>query len=88
MNKEIEENNRMERTRDLFNKIGDIKGTFHARMGMVKDRNGKAVTAAGEIKKRWQEHKNELYKKGLNVLDIHLDVVTHLETDIQQCKVK
>ena len=88
MNKEIEENNRMERTRDLFNKIGDIKGTFHARMGMVKDRNGKAVTAAGEIKKRWQEHKNELYKKGLNVLDIHLDVVTHLETDILQCKVK
>ena len=78
----------MGKTRDLFNKIGDIKGTFHARMGMVKDRNGKAVTAAGEIKKRWQEHKNELYKKGLNVLDIHLDVVTHLETDILQCKVK
>ena len=55
---------------------------------MVKDRNGKAVTAAGEIKKRWQEHINELYKKGLNFLDIHLDVVTHLETDILQCKVK
>ena len=78
----------MGKTRNLFKKIGDIKGTFHARMGMVKDRNGKAVTAAGEIKKRWQEHKNELYKKGLNVLDIHLDVVTHLETDILQCKVK
>ena len=58
MNKEIKENNRMERTRDLFKKIGDIKGTFHARMGMVKDRNGKVLTAAEEIKKRWQEHIN------------------------------
>ena len=58
MNKEIKENNRMERTRDLFKKIGDIKGTFHARMGMLNDRNGKALTAAEEIKKRWQEHIN------------------------------
>ena len=58
MSKEIEENNRMERTRHLFKKIGDIKGTFHARVGMVKDRNGKALTAAEEIKKRWQEHIN------------------------------
>jgi len=58
VSKEIEENNRMERTRHLFKKIGDIKGTFHARVGMVKDRNGKALTAAEEIKKRWQEHIN------------------------------
>ena len=62
MNKEIKENNRMERTRDLFKKIGDIKGTFHARMGMVNDRNGKALTAAEEIKKRWQEHINRTKK--------------------------
>ena len=88
MNKEIEENNRIKRTRDLFKKTGDTKGTFHARMGVVKDRNGKALTAAEEIKKRWQEHIKELYKKGLNVLDIHLDMVTHLEPDILQCKVK
>ena len=58
MSKEREENNRMERTRHLFKKIGDIKGTFHARVGMVKDRNGKVLTAAEEIKKRWQEHIN------------------------------
>ena len=85
MSKEREENHRMERTRHLFKKIGDIKGTFHARVGMVKDRNGKALTAAEEIKKRWQEHLN---RKGLDVLNIHLDVVTHLESDILECEVR
>ena len=63
--KEIEENNRMGKTRDLFKKIGDIKGTFHAKMGMIKDRNGKDLTEAEEIKKRWQECTEELYKKAL-----------------------
>ena len=64
--KEIEENNRLGKTRDLFKKIGDIKGTFHARAGMIKDRNGKDLTEAEEIKKRWQEYTEELYKRGLN----------------------
>ena len=63
--KEIEEENRMGKTRDLFKKIGDTKGTFHARMGMIKDRNSKDLTEAEEIKKRWQEHSEELYKKAL-----------------------
>ena len=62
MQRKIEENNRIGKTRDLFKKIGDIKGTFHARMGMVNDRNGKALTAAEEIKKRWQEHINRTKK--------------------------
>ena len=61
--KEIEENNRMGKTRDLFSKIGEIKGTFHARVGTIKDRNGKDFTEAEEIKKRWQEYRKELYKK-------------------------
>ena len=61
--KEIEENNSMEKTRDLFKKIGAISGTFHARMGMIKDRNGKDLTEAEEIKKRWQEYPKELYKR-------------------------
>ena len=77
----IEENNRMEKTRVLFKKIGDIKGTFHARMGTIKDRNGMDLTEAEVIKKRWQEY-TELYKKGLNELDNHDGVVTHLELDI------
>ena len=64
--KQIEENNRLGKTRDLFKKIGDIKGTFHARTGMIKDRNGKDLTEAEEIKKRWQEYTEELQKKGLN----------------------
>ena len=68
----------MGKTRDLFKKIGDIKGTFHAKMGMIKDRNGKDLTEAEEIKKRWQEY-TELYKKGHNDLDNHDGVVTHLE---------
>ena len=74
--KEIEENNRMGKTRDLFKKIGDIKGTFHTRMDMIKDRNGKDLTEAEEIKKRWQEY-TELYKKGHNDLDNHDGVITH-----------
>ena len=85
--KEIEGNNKMGKARHLFNKIGDIKGVFHARMGMIKDRNGKDLTKAEEIKKRWQEYK-ELYKKDLNDSDNHDDVATHLESDILECEVK
>ena len=77
--KEIEENNRMGKTSDLFKKTGDTKGTFHAKMGTIKDRNGKDLTEAEGIKKRWQEYTEELYKKGLNDLDNHSGVVTHLE---------
>ena len=77
----------MERTRDLFNKIGDIKGTFHARMGTIKDRNGKDLTEAEEAKKRWQEYTKGLCKKGLNDPDKHNGVVTHPEPDILECKV-
>ena len=82
--KEIEENNGMGQTRDLFKKIGEIKGIFQAMMG----RNVKDLTEAGEIKKRWQEYIEELYKKGLNDLDNHDGVVTKLEPDILECKVK
>ena len=74
--KEIEENNRMGKTRDPFKKIGDIKGTFLARMGTTKDRNDKDLTEAEDIKKRWQEYTEESYKKGPNDLDNHDDVVT------------
>ena len=74
--KEIEENNRMGKTRDPFKKIGDIKGTFLARMGTTKDRNNKDLTEAEDIKKRWQEYTEESYKKGPNDLDNHDDVVT------------
>ena len=84
--KEIEENNRMGKTRDLFKKTGAIKGTFHARMGIIKDRNIKDLTELEEIKK-WQEYTN-LYKKGLNDQDNHNGVVTHLESDILECEVK
>ncbi|KAF7253384.1 hypothetical protein EYD10_00388 [Varanus komodoensis] len=86
--KEIEENNRIGRTRDLFKKIGDMKGTFHAKMGMIKDQNGKDLTEADEIKKRWQDYTEELYKKELNVPDNHDGVVTDLEPDILECEVK
>ena len=85
--KEIEENKRMGKTRDLFKKTGGIKGTVHARMGTIKDRNSKDLTDPGEIKKRWQEY-TELYKKGLSDPDNHAGVVTHLEPDILVCKVK
>ena len=79
--KEIEKNNRMRKTRDLFKKIRDTKGIFHAKMGTMKDRNSKNHTEE-EIKKRWQEYTKEVYKKGLNDLDNHDGVVTHLEQDI------
>ena len=86
--KEIEEENRMGKTRDLFKKIGDTRGTFHARMGMIKDRNSKDLTEAEEIKKRWQECTEELYKKGLNDLNNYDGVITQLEPDILECPVK
>ena len=85
--KEIEENNRMEKTRDLFKKIRDIKGTFHAKMGSIKDGNGIDLTEAEDIKKRWQEYTEELYKKDLDP-DNHDGVITHLEPDILECEVK
>ena len=77
--RELEENNRMGKTRDLSKKTGDIKGTFHARMGTIKDRNCMDLTETEEIKKRWQEYTEELYKKGFNDRDNHNGVVTHLE---------
>ena len=78
----------MGKTRDLFKKIGSIKGTFHARMGMKKDRNCKELTEAEEIKKRWQEYTGKLYRKGLNDPDNHEGVVTHLELDVLECEAK
>ena len=80
--KEIEENNRMGKTRELFKKIRDTKGTFHAKMGTVKDRNGMDLTEAEDIKKRWQEYPEELYKKDLHDPDNHDGVITDLEPDI------
>ena len=80
--KEREENNRMGETRGLFKKIRDTKGTFHAKMGMIKDRNGMALTEADDIKKRWQEYTEELDKKDLHDPDNHDGVITHLEPDI------
>ena len=85
--KEIEENNRMGKTRGLFKKIRDTKGTFYAKMGSIKDRNDKDLTEVEDIKRRWQEH-TELYKKDLHELINHSGVVTHLELYILQCKVK
>ena len=86
--KEIEENNRMGKTRDLFKKIRDTKGTFHAKMGSMKDRNDMNVTEAEGIKKRWQEYTEELYKKDLHNPDNHDGVITHLEPDILECEVR
>ena len=86
--KEIQENNRMGKTRDLFKKIRDTKVTFHAKMGLIKDRNGMDLTEPEDIKKRWQEYTEKLYKKDLNDSDNHDGVITHLETDILECKVK
>ena len=83
--KEIEENNRMGKTRDLFKKIRDTKGTFHAKTGSIKDRNGMDLTEAEDIKKRWQEYTEELYKKDP---DNHDGVITDLEPDILECEVK
>ena len=86
--KEIEENNRMGKTRDLFKKIRDTKGTFHAKMGTIKDRNGMDLAEAEDIKKRWQEYTEELYKKDLHDPDNHDAVITHLEPDILESEVK
>ena len=86
--KEIEEKNRMGKTRDLFKKIRDTKGTFDAKMGSIKDRNGMDLTEAEDIKKRWQEYTGELDKKGLHNPDNHNGVITHLEPDILECDVK
>ena len=85
--KQIVENNRMGKTRDLFKKIGDTKGTFHAKMSTIKDRDDKDLTDAEEIKNRWQEY-TELYRKELIDPDNHDSVVTHLEPDIMECEVK
>ena len=86
--KEIEENNRMGKTRDLFKKIRHTKGTFHAKMGSIKDRNGMDLTEAEYIKKRWQEYTEGLYKKDLHDPDNHNGVITHLEPDILDYEVK
>ena len=85
--KERKENNRMGKTRDLFKKIRNTKGTFHAKMGLIKDRNGMDLTEAEDIKKRWQEHTEELYKD-LHDPNIHDGVITHLEPDIMEYEVK
>ena len=85
--KEIEENNIMGKTRDLFKKIRDTKGTFHAKMGTLKDKNGRDLTEAEDIKKRWQEYTEELYKKGLHDPDNHDGVISYLEPDILECEV-
>ena len=84
--KEIEENNRMGKTRDLFKKIRDTKGIYHAKMGSIKDRNGMDLTKVEDIEKRWQEYAEELYKKDLHDPDNHNGVITHLEPT--SCNVK
>ena len=86
--KEIEEKNRMGKTRDHFKKIRDNKGKFHAKMGSIKDRNGMDLTEAENIKEKWQEYTEELYKKDLHNPDNHDGVITHLEPDILKCEVK
>ena len=86
--KEIEEKNRMRKTRDLFKKIRDTKGTFHAKMVLIKDRNSMDLTEAEDIKKRWQDYTEELYKKDFHDAHNHDDLITHLETDILEYEVK
>ena len=86
--KEIDENNRMGKTRDLFKKIRDTKGIFQAKMSTIKDRNGMDLTEAEDIKKRWQEYMEKLYKKDLLDPDNYNGVITHLEPDILECEVK
>ena len=86
--KETDENDRMEKTRDLFKKIRDTKGIFHAKMGSIKDRNDMDPTKAEDIKKRWQEYTEELYRKDLHDPDNHDGVIIHLEPDILECEVK
>ena len=84
----IEENNTMGKTRDLFKKIRDTKGTLQAKMGTIQDRNGTKLTEAEDIKKRWQEYTEELYKKDLHNPDNYNGGITHLESDILECEVK
>ena len=86
--KETEENNRMGKTRDLFKKMRHTKGTFHAKMGTIKDRSSLDLTEAEDIKKRWKKYTEELYRKGLHDPDNHDGVITHLEPDILECEVK
>ena len=86
--REIEENNRMVKTRDLFKKIRDTKGTFLAKMGSIKDRNGMDLTEAEDTKKRWQEYTEEVYKKELHDQENHDGMITHLEPDILECELK
>ena len=86
--KEIEENNRIGKTRDLFKKIRDTNGTFHAKMVSIKDRNGMDLTKAEDIKKRWQEYTEDLYRKDLHDPHNHNGVITHLEPDVLECEVK
>ena len=86
--KEIEDNNRMRKTRDLFKKSWDTKGTFHAKMGSIKNRNGMDLTETEDIKKRWQEYTEELYKKDVNDPNNHDGMITHLKPDILECEVK
>ena len=86
--KEIQENNRMGKTRDLFKKMRDTKGTFHTKVGTIKDRNGMDLTEAEDTKTRWQEYTEELYKKDLHDPDNHDSMITHLEPDILECEVR
>ena len=86
--KEVKENNRMGKTRDLFEKIRDTKGTFHVKMGSIKDRNCRDLTEVEDKKKRWQAYTEELYNKDLHDPDNHDGVITHLEPDILECEVK
>ena len=86
--KEIEENNRMGKTRDLFKKIRDTKGIFHAKMGSIKDRNGMDLTEAEDVKKRWQEYTEELYQRGFNDPGNHNGVIIHLKPGVLECEVR
>ena len=86
--KEIEENNRMGKTRDLFKKIRDTKGTFHVKTGSIKDRNGMDLTEAEDVKKSWQEYAEELYQKGLNDPGNHNGVIIHLKPGTLECEVR
>ena len=86
--KKKRKSNRMRKTRDLFKKIRNTIGTFNAKIGTIKDRNGMDITEATDTKKKWQEYTEELYKKDLNDLDNHNGVITHLERDILECEVK
>ena len=83
-----EENNKKAKTRDLFRKIGNIKGAFHPKMGTIKDKNGRDIVNTEEIRKRWKEYTEDLYKRDLNELDYYDGVISHAEPDILECKVK